>query len=48
MNETNIDVTDNFLAHEEFITLRDTITDENFPWFYNQHLMDYEDCLFYT
>ena len=36
MKKEKIVITDNFLPKEEFIVLRDTITEERFPWyFYN-------------
>jgi len=36
MKKENIVITDNFLPKEEFIALRDTITEEGFPWYFNK------------
>ena len=36
MKKENIVITDNFLPKEEFIALRDTITEEGFPWYFSK------------
>jgi hypothetical protein len=35
MNEKDISIQDNFLVEEEFTILRDTITNQNFPWYFS-------------
>ena len=35
MNETNIDVTDNFLVHDKFVALRDIVESPTFSWYWN-------------